>query len=201
MSRRGRLCPLVCVRASACSPWSGCPWSSAFALDNSHLIIFVAATNWQSVTANSSETPTVQGICRALWVGISKRRMALECTHWPINTCELSFLINCTCIASLQGRWPVSSVFCDSFFHMKIVCTDGRFWDYKFPVEEKLDAALLEQMLAHHCKPDGKIDCLCLDFAGQYVALESKPELRLASALVVAWHNMPRPHDNRVCHV
>jgi len=84
---------------------------------------------------------------------------------------------------------------------MKIVCTDGRFWAYNFPAGEPLDAPLLQQMLAQHAKPDGNVDSLCLDFAGQYVALVSTHELRLASALVAAWHNMPRPHGHRVCHV
>lgn len=84
---------------------------------------------------------------------------------------------------------------------MKLVCTDGRFWDYHFPAGETLDTPLLQTQLRQHCKPDGSIDSLCLDFAGQYVSIMSEHELRLASALVVAWHNMPRPHDNRVCTV
>lgn len=84
---------------------------------------------------------------------------------------------------------------------MKVVCTDGRFWDYQFPADEKLDPELLAVQLQQHCKPQGDVDCLCLDFAGQYVPIMSGHELRLASALVAAWHNMPRPHDNRVCSV
>ena len=38
---------------------------------------------------------------------------------------------------------------------MKVVCTDGRFWDYQFQADEKLDPELLTVQLWQHCKPHG----------------------------------------------
>ena len=70
---------------------------------------------------------------------------------------------------------------------MRVICTDGRFWEYDYPDDVRLDAARIEQMLAHHAKPDGCIDDLCLDFSGSYVPIAHVSELRLVSALVFAY--------------
>jgi len=56
-------------------------------------------------------------------------------------------------------------------FLMRVICTDGRFFEYDYPDDVRLDAALIEQTLAFHAKPDGCIDHLCLDFSGSYVPI------------------------------
>jgi len=70
---------------------------------------------------------------------------------------------------------------------MRVICTDGRFFEYDYPDDVRLDAALIEQTLAFHAKPDGCIDHLCLDFSGSYVPIAHVSELRLVSALVRAY--------------
>jgi hypothetical protein len=73
---------------------------------------------------------------------------------------------------------------------MKIVCTDGRFWEYVFPADVRLDPAGVQAQLQQHVKIDGSVDCLCLDFAGSYHPLMHANELRLASVLAAAYHNI-----------
>jgi len=73
---------------------------------------------------------------------------------------------------------------------MKIVCTNGRFWEYVFPADVALDLEDLHKQMQHHVKPDGNVDCLCIDFAGKYHTLMHASELRLASVLAAAYHNV-----------
>lgn len=73
---------------------------------------------------------------------------------------------------------------------MKIVCTDGRFYEYVFPADVAVSAESVCAMMSRHVKEDGSIDCLCLDFAGSYLPLLRVEELRLASVLAATWHNI-----------
>ena len=73
---------------------------------------------------------------------------------------------------------------------MKIVCTNGRFWEYVFPADVALDPAGVQKQLQDHVKDDCSVDCLCMDFAGKYHPLMHASELRLASMLAVAYHNV-----------
>jgi len=70
---------------------------------------------------------------------------------------------------------------------MRVICTDGRFYEYDFPEDVPIDAEHVHAMLSRHVKPDGRIDDLCLDFSGSYLPIAHTGELRLVSALVVAY--------------
>jgi|AntRauMFilla1563_2_1112583.scaffolds.fasta_scaffold01358_6 hypothetical protein len=70
---------------------------------------------------------------------------------------------------------------------MRVICTDGRFYEYDFPEDVRIDAEHVHAMLSRHVKPDGRIDDLCLDFSGSYLPIAHAGELRLVSALVVAY--------------
>jgi len=82
---------------------------------------------------------------------------------------------------------------------MKLICTDGRFLEYEFPHSEDIHQGWLQQLLHRHVRPDGTLDCLCLDFCGAYVPLHNEQEMRLASALLVAYHNRHGREYPQVC--
>ena len=69
---------------------------------------------------------------------------------------------------------------------MKVICTSGSFCAFDFPPGEPLSAALVLALLSEHAKPDGNIDDLCLEIAGQYVPIAHASELSVISALLVA---------------
>jgi len=81
---------------------------------------------------------------------------------------------------------------------MRVICTDGRFYEYDFPEDVRIDADHVHTMLLRHVKPDGLIDDLCLDFSGSYVPINSVCELRLVSSLVVAYVLADQRHMNEV---
>jgi len=81
---------------------------------------------------------------------------------------------------------------------MRVICTDGRFYEYNFPEDVRVDADHVHTLLSRHVKPDGRIDDLCLDFSGSYLPISHVSELRLVSALVVAYIMADQRHLNEV---
>jgi len=49
--------------------------------------------------------------------------------------------------------------------------------------------AFVRDLLQAHVWADGSVSTLCLDFAGEYVPLADEAELRLAAAMLCAYHN------------
>jgi len=49
--------------------------------------------------------------------------------------------------------------------------------------------AFVAGLLQVHVRADGTVETLCLDFAGENVPLFDAAELRLAAALLCAYHN------------
>jgi len=72
---------------------------------------------------------------------------------------------------------------------MKIICTDGRFFEYVFPADVAVSPGQIAAMMRRNVQPDGNINSLCLDFAGSYLPLMHESEIRLASVLVATYHN------------
>jgi len=72
---------------------------------------------------------------------------------------------------------------------MKIICTDGRFFEYVFPADVAVSPGQIAAMMRRNAQPDGNINSLCLDFAGSYLPLMHESEIRLASVLVATYHN------------
>ena len=82
---------------------------------------------------------------------------------------------------------------------MRVICTDGHFYEYDFPEDVRVDADHVHTLLSRHVKPDGRIDDLCLDFSGSYLPIMHVSELRLVSALAVAYIMAGQRQMHEVC--